>query len=301
MESSVHPSTVVSARSADLDIRALRRGGLRLTRYAVMVLLASFFLLPYVWMVSGSLRTQNEIFANLHPLSLWTFVPKQWTLASFQALLELKPFPFTHYVWNSLIVAFTVTVFSLLINSCAAYVFARIRFPGRDLLFVAFLATMVIPFEVLAIPLYIEMRAFHWVDTYQALIIPFVASPLGMFLLRQFFLGLPRELEDAARIDGCSLFGAFWRVVLPNAAPALIAFGLVRFQFSWDSFIWPLIVAPSPPVRVIQVAIASFDSDQVVQWDLIFAAAVIASLPIVLLFAFLQRYYVQGVATSGLK
>jgi multiple sugar transport system permease protein len=145
------------------------------------------------------------------------------------------------------------------------------------------------------------MRTFRWVDTYQALIVPFVASPVGMFLLRQFFLGLPRELEEAARIDGCSLFGAFWRVVLPNATPALIAFGLIRFQFSWDSFIWPLIVAPSPPVRVIQVAIASFDSDQVVHWDLIFAAAVIASLPIVLLFAFLQRYYVQGVVTSGLK
>jgi multiple sugar transport system permease protein len=301
VESSAHAGTVVPARSAHLDTRALRSGGLRLTRYAFMLVLATFFLLPYVWMVSGSLRTQNEIFANLYPLSVWTFVPKQWTLASFQTLLQLQPFPFTHYVWNSLIVAFTVTVFSLLVNSCAAYVFARIRFPGRDILFVIFLATMVIPFEVLAIPLYIEMRAFHWVDTYQALIVPFVASPLGMFLLRQFFLGLPRELEDAARIDGCSLFGAFWRVVLPNATPALIAFGLIRFQFSWDSFIWPLIVAPSPPVRVIQVAIASFDSDVVVQWDLIFAAAVIASLPIVLLFAFLQRYYVQGVVTSGLK
>ena len=295
-------ATLASARPAThLETLDLRRSALRAGRYALMVLLAAFFLLPYVWMVSGSLRTQNEIFANLFPLSIWTFVPKQWTLASFQALLQLEPYPFTHYLWNSLVVAGTVTVLSLIVNSCAAYVFARIRFPGRDALFVAFLATMVIPFEILAIPLYIEMRTLRWVDTYQALIVPFVASPVGMFLLRQFFLGLPRELEEAARIDGCSLFGAFWRVVLPNAAPALIAFGLIRFQFSWDSFIWPLIVAPSPPVRVIQVAIASFDSDQVVHWDMIFAAAVIASLPIVLLFAFLQRYYVQGVVTSGLK
>jgi multiple sugar transport system permease protein len=302
--SSAHAGTVVPAQPAGgvhLDALVVRRLALRAARYAVMVLLAAFFLLPYVWMVSGSLRTQNEIFANLQPLSVWTFIPKQWTLASFQALLQLEPFPFTHYLWNSLFVAVTVTVLSLIVNSFAAYVFARIKFPGRDVLFIAFLATMVIPFEILAIPLYIEMRAFRWVDTYQALIVPFVASPVGMFLLRQFFLGLPRELEDAARIDGCSLFGAFWRVVLPNATPALIAFGLIRFQFSWDSFIWPLIVASSPPVRVIQVAIASFDSDQVVHWDLIFAAAVIASLPVVLLFAFLQRYYVQGVVTSGLK
>jgi multiple sugar transport system permease protein len=302
--SSAHTGTIIPAQPAGrahLDALALRRSALRLTRYGTMLVLAALFLLPYAWMLSGSLRTQNEIFANLYPLSIWTFVPKQWTLASFQSLLQLQPFPFTHYLWNSLVVAFAVTSLSLVVNSCAAYVFARIPFPGRDLLFVVFLATMVIPFEVLAIPLYLEMRALHWVDTYQALIVPFIASPLGMFLLRQFFLGLPRELEEAARIDGCSLFGAFWRVVLPNATPALIAFGLIRFQFSWDSFIWPLIVAPSPPVRVIQVAIASFDSDQVVQWDLIFAAAVIASLPIVLLFAFLQRYYVQGVVTSGLK
>jgi multiple sugar transport system permease protein len=299
--SSAQAGAVVHARGIHLDAVVLRRVALRAARYAVMLVLAVFFLLPYVWMVSGSLRTQNEIFANLQPLSVWTFVPKQWTLASFQALLQLEPFPFTHYLWNSLFVAVAVTVLSLIVNSFAAYVFARIKFPGRDILFIAFLATMVIPFEILAIPLYIEMRIFRWVDTYQALIVPFVASPVGMFLLRQFFLGLPRELEDAARIDGCSLFGAFWRVVLPNATPALIAFGLIRFQFSWDSFIWPLIVAPSPPVRVIQVAIASFDSDQVVRWDLIFAAAVMASLPIVLLFAFLQRYYVQGVVTSGLK
>lgn len=303
MSSSAQVGTVLPARArrAQLEGASLRRAVLRVVRYVSMLVLAALFLLPYVWMVSGSLRTQNEIFANLYPLSIWTFVPRQWTLASFQALLQLQPFPFTHYLLNSLIVAFVVTALSLVVNSCAAYVFARIRFPGRDLLFIVFLATMVIPFEVLAIPLYLEMRALHWVDTYQALIVPFVASPLGMFLLRQFFLGLPAELEEAARIDGCSLFGAFWRVVLPNATPALIAFGLIRFQFSWDSFIWPLIVAPSPPVRVIQVAIASFNSDQLVQWDLIFAAAVIASLPIVLLFAFLQRYYVQGVVTSGIK
>ncbi len=303
MRSSAQAGAVARAdsRRAQLEGVALRSSAIRFIRYASMLVLAALFLLPYVWMVSGSLRTQNEIFANLYPLSVWTFVPKQWTLASFQALLNLQPLPFTHYLLNSLIVAFTVTALSLVVNSCAAYVFARIRFPGRDLLFVVFLATMVIPFEVLAIPLYLEMRALHWVDTYQALIVPFIASPLGMFLLRQFFLGLPAELEEAARIDGCSLFGAFWRVVLPNATPALIAFGLIRFQFSWDSFIWPLIVAPSPPVRVVQVAIASFDSDQLVQWDLIFAAAVIASLPIVVLFAFLQRYYVQGVVTSGIK
>ena len=266
-----------------------------------MIALAAFFLLPYLWLVSGSLRTQQELFENIFPLSLWTFIPRQWTLANFEALLATQPYPFTHYVLNSLFVAVTVTFFSLILNSCAAYVFARIKFPGRDALFVAFLATMIVAFEVLSIPLYLQMQAFGWIDTYQALIVPFVASPLGMFLFRQFFLGLPRELEEAARVDGCSMFAAFWRIVLPNAVPALIAFGIIRFQFSWDSFIWPLIVAPSPPVRVIQVAIASFDTDVQVQWNLIFAAGVIASVPIILLFTFFQRFYVQGTVTSGLK
>jgi multiple sugar transport system permease protein len=273
----------------------------RTARYGLMLALAAFFLLPYVWMVSGSLRTQAEIFANIYPLTLWTFLPRQPTLGNFQALLNLQPLPFTHYIFNSLFVAVTVTALSLVINSCAAYAFARLEFPGRDVLFVLFLSTMIIPFEVLAIPLYLEMRWLNWIDTYQALIVPFVASPLGMFLLRQFFLGLPRELEEAARIDGCSMFGAFRRIVLPNSVPALIAFGVIRFQFSWDAFVWPLIVAPSPPVRVIQVAIASFDTDVQVQWNLILAAAVLASLPIILMFAFLQRFYVQGMLTSGMK
>ncbi len=273
----------------------------RAAHYGLMLVLAAFFLLPYVWMVSGSLRTQAEIFANIYPLTLWTFVPREPTLDNFRALLNLQPLPFTHYIFNSLFVAVTVTAFSLVINSFAAYAFARLEFPGRDVLFVIFLSTMIIPFEVIAIPLYLEMRWLRWVDTYQALIVPFVASPLGMFLLRQFFLGMPRELEEAARIDGCSMFGAFRRIVLPNAVPALIAFGVIRFQFSWDAFVWPLIVAPSPPVRVIQVAIASFDTDVQIQWNLILAAAVLASLPIILIFAFLQRFYVQGMLTSGMK
>ncbi len=284
--------------SAGVNPGALAR---RTARYGAMLLVATFFLLPYVWMVSGSLRTQAEIFENIYPLTPWTFLPKEPTLENFRALLNLQPLPFTHYVFNSLFVAVTVAACSLVLNSFAAYAFARIAFPGRDVLFVLFLSTMIIPFEVLAIPLYLEMRALGWIDTYQALIVPFVASPLGMFLLRQFFLGLPRELEEAARMDGCSMFTAFWRIVLPNAVPALIAFGVIRFQFSWDAFVWPLIVAPSPPVRVIQVAIASFDTDIQIQWNLILAAAVLASLPVILIFAFLQRYYVQGMATSGLK
>jgi multiple sugar transport system permease protein len=279
----------------------ITRVGLRALLYVVLVAIAVVMLFPYVWMLSGSLRSQPEIFANLYPLTIWTLVPKKWTLENFRALLDLQPFPFTHYVFNSLFVAVTVTALSIVVNACAAYVFARIPFRGRDQLFALFIATTIIPFEVIVVPLYLEMRLFDWVNTYRALIIPFAASPFGMFLLRQFFRGIPYELEEAARIDGCSRFGAFVRVILPNSLPALIAFAIIRFQLSWDSFLWPLIAASSPEVRVIQVAIATFDSDVEIKWNLIFAAAVIASFPVVMIVAFLQRYYVQGVATTGFK
>jgi multiple sugar transport system permease protein len=277
------------------------RVALRVLLYALLIVIAIAMLFPYVWMFSGSFRSQSEIFANLYPLSLWTLWPQVWTLDNFQALLDLRPYPFTHYVLNSLIVAVSVTTLSLFVNAFAAYVFARVPFKGRNQMFALFLATTIIPFEVIAIPLYLEMRLFNWVDTYWALIIPFAASPFGMFLLRQFFLAIPYELEEAARMDGCSRFGAFWRIILPNSLPALIAFAIIRFQLSWDSFLWPLIAGSAPEVRVIQVAIATFDSDIEIKWNLIFAAAVIASVPVILLVAFLQRYYVQGVSTSGFK
>ncbi len=282
-------------------IARLARLAGRALLYVVLSAIAVVMLFPYVWMLSGSLRSQPEIFANLYPLTIWTLVPKKWTLDNFRALLDLQPFPFTRYVANSLFVAVTVTALSIVVNACAAYVFARIPFRGRDQLFALFITTTIIPFEVIVVPLYLEMRLFDWVNSYRALIIPFAASPFGMFLLRQFFRGIPYELEEAARIDGCSRFGAFVRIIIPNSLPALIAFAIIRFQLSWDSFLWPLIAASSPEVRVIQVAIATFDSDVEIKWNLIFAAAVIASLPVVMIVAFLQRYYVQGVATTGFK
>jgi ABC-type glycerol-3-phosphate transport system permease component len=294
--------TVAAAgRARSSPIARAVRVLLRALLYVTLVAIAIVMLFPYVWMLSGSLRSQPEIFANLYPLTIWTLVPKKWTLDNFRALLELQPFPFTHYVFNSLFVAVAVTALSIVVNACAAYVFARIPFRGRDQLFALFITTTIIPFEVIVVPLYLEMRLFDWVNSYRALIIPFAASPFGMFLLRQFFRGIPYELEEAARIDGCSRFGAFVRIIIPNSLPAIIAFAIIRFQLSWDSFLWPLIAASSPEVRVIQVAIATFDSDVEVKWNLIFAAAVIASLPIVMIVAFLQRYYVQGVATTGFK
>lgn len=289
------------ARTAGRPWVLARRGAGQAGLYLVLATLAAVFLVPYVWMAASSLRPQAEMFRYVSPLSWKTFVPEVLTFDAYRELFRLVPFPFSRYLLNSLFVAGTVTGLSLVVNAMAAYAFARLAFPGREVLFAVFLSTMIVPFEVLAIPLYLQVRALGWVNTYQALIIPWVANPLGIFLLRQFFQEIPRELEEAARIDGCSYYGAFRHVVLPNAVPALVAFALIRFQASWDAFLWPLIAAPAAEKRVIQVAIASFATEVQTRWDLTFAASTMATVPIIVIFLILQRYYVQGVVLSGLK
>jgi multiple sugar transport system permease protein len=270
-------------------------------RYLILTSISLAFIIPLLWMFLAAFKPQAEIFRYIYPVSWQTFLPQDWTLENFGRLLALEPYPFTRYLGNSLFVALTVTAGSLVVNAMAAYAFARLDFPFRNLLFVLFLLTVMVPFEAFAIPLYLQMRSFGWVNTYKALIIPWIANGAGIFLLRQFFLDIPRDLIEAARIDGCSHVGAFARIVIPNSVPALITFSLIRFQASWDSFFWPLIVAPSPEKRVVQVAIATFTTEVQTQWGLTFAASTLATLPILLIFLFLQRYYVQGVIMSGMK
>ncbi len=280
------------------SIRRLAGGGLL---YLTLWTLAMVFIVPYLWLFFSSIKPAREIFQYIFPLSWKTFIPQVFTLDAYRELFHMVPFPFSRYLANSVFVAVSVTALSLVVNALAAYAFAKLEFPGRNILFGIFLSTMIVPFEVLAIPLYIQVRSFGWINTYQALIIPWVAQPLGIFLLRQFFQEIPKELEEAARIDGCSYFGAFRRIVLPNSVPALVAFALIRFQASWDAFIWPLIAAPAAEKRVIQIAIASFVTEVQTRWDLTFAASSMATIPIIVLFLILQRYYVQGVVMSGLK
>ncbi len=295
------PEKPLPAHTAAPSRWQLRRTATKSALYLTLGGLALAWVTPYVWMLASSLRPQVETFQHVIPLSWKTFVPQSFTLASYRELFALVPFPFSRYVFNSIFVALSVTTLSLIVNALAAYAFARLEFPGRSVLFAIFLSTMIVPFEVLAIPLYLQIRSFGWVNTYQALIIPWIANPLGIFLLRQFFQEIPRELEEAARIDGCSYVGAFRHVVVPNSIPALVAFALIRFQASWDAFLWPLIAAPSAEKRVIQVAIASFVTEVQTRWDLTFAASVVATLPVAAAFLVLQRYYVQGVVMSGLK
>jgi len=188
-----------------------------------------------------------------------------------------------------------------LVNALAAYAFARLRFPGRDLLFLLVLLTIIVPFEAIALPLYQVSRILNWLDTYQVMIVPVLANAFSIFLLRQFFLGIPSELEDAALVDGASRLRIFFQIVVPLSWPAIISTSLITFQASWDAFFWPLIATNSPEVRVIQIAVSNLVGQDATYWDDLFAAVAIAALVPMILFFIFQRYYTVGITTTGLK
>ncbi len=261
--------------------------------------LAVVFVFPLAWMLLSSLRPVAEIFQYVFPFSVWTVVPLHPTSESYRHLFHDEPFG--RYLANSLIVASCVAALDVAVSSMAAYAFARIRFPGREVLFFLVLAVMIIPFEALLIPLYLIVRWLGWVDSYAALIIPMVPRAFSIFLLRQFFRGLPKELDDAARIDGCQHWGIYWHIMLPLSRPVLLSVALLAFQEMWGSFTWPLVVTNNASMRVVQVAVATFGQGDAIQYDKIFAALSLAAGVPIVLFMLFQRYYVRGIATAGLK
>ena len=202
---------------------------------------------------------------------------------------------------NSVGLAVAAVLLSLAINSLIAYVLAWLEFPGREMLFVVILATMLIAFEAKLVPLFIILQKLNLYDTYFAILVPWLTDAFFIFLLRQHFKGLPRELFEAAILDGASFFRIYWNVMLPNIKPGLISAAFIKFIFTWDSFIWPLIAVRDQSKMVITVAIAKLFSDEYVLWELVFAGSFVATIPVIILFLFLQRYYVSGFTTSGLK
>jgi multiple sugar transport system permease protein len=255
-------------------------------------LLAAF---PFFWMVRSSIMP-TRLIMKFPPV----WIPTSVTLENFTHLLVRQPFG--RYVFNSLLVATTVTLGQLIISSMGAYAFARLRFPGRDRLFLAYLATMVIPAQVTLIPQYVLVSRLGWVDSYASLTVPFLASAFITFLLRQFFLSIPRELEEAARIDGAGHFRIFATIVMPLAGPALATSALLAFIGNWTSFLWPLIVTRSRDLRTVPVGLAAFQQEMgVTDYGQIMAGSVLAMLPMFILFVLLQRHIIASLATSGLK
>jgi multiple sugar transport system permease protein len=250
---------------------------------------------PFVWMVLGSFKPQAE-FLRLPP----TWLPEQWTLDNYRRLFQNLDFP--RFFTNSFVVATAVTIGNLIFAPMLGWALAKLEFRGKRFLLLLVLATLMLPASATLIPLFVLMSSLNLVNTYFALILPFLAGPLGVFLTRQLFLGLPDELMEAARIDGAGEFGIFWRIGMPLAAPVLATLGILTFLGSWNSFLYPLVMTQEPEMYTLPVALATFATGQYqADHGMLMAGSVVLVLPVLLVFVLMQRWITEGVATTGLK
>jgi multiple sugar transport system permease protein len=283
------------ARRRAPSVRRRRLVG-NLVATVVASVIGLLFVLPFLWMLSSSLKDLSEIYQ--FPPRL---IPEriQWTnyIDAWNAL------PFDIFFANSFIVSVTTTVGVVFTCSLAGYSFARLRYPGRNQIFLAYLATMMIPFPVLMVPLFVIMRNLHLVDTLWSLILPAIFTPAGTFLMRQFILTLPRELEEAARVDGCGFFGIYWRIVLPLMKPVIATLAIFTFLGSWNEFLWPLISISSIENKTLPLGLTMFQSQLSgrTPWNQVMASATFTIIPVLILFVLGQKYYVKGIVTTGLK
>lgn len=267
-----------------VGVRVLLQGG--------MVLAASAFLFPFFWMVSNALRPDGEVF-TVPPHLLPSRV--QWH-NFVEAWLYL---PFGRFFANSAFVAGSITAIVLVVSTLAGYAFARLRFPGRGMLFLLYLATLMVPQAVIVIPLFLMMSAVGWIDSYQALILPMAFSSFGTFLMRQFFLGIPKELEEAALIDGASHLRILVSIMLPLSRSALGLLALFTFTGQWNAFLWPLIVVNGPDHATLPLGLTLFQGQQGTQWNYMMAGATIAMAPGLTLTVLMQRYIFSGIAIGS--
>lgn len=259
-----------------------------------MILLAVCMGLPFVWMLSTSLKTPGQTF--LYPPQ-WIPRPPQWH----NYLDAWQKANFGHYFFNSVFITVVTVTGQLLTSSLAAFSFARLRYKGRDALFLGYLATMMIPGQVVMIPNFILMRYFGWVNSYQALIIPAIFTAYGTFMLRQYMLSIPTELDEAATIDGCNKLDVYWHVIMPLSKAALATLGVFSFIGAWNSFQWPLIITNDPSMFTLPIGLSSFNSEHGSNYTLMMAGTVICVSPILILYCFAQNYFVEGIALSGIK
>ena len=264
--------------------------------YVVLSIVGIIFIMPFAWMVANSFKDIRGIY-KFPP----EFVPEVWHFENYT-----EAWTATHFdigFLNSALVAAAVVLGQVVTASLAGYSFARLRYPGRDKIFLLYISLMMVPFTVLLIPLYIQMRAFGWVSTLQAVIVPFLFTPWGTFMMRQFMVTIPRALEDAARIDGCGFFRTYWLIILPLTKPALATLAIFTFVNTWNSYQWPLIVLAKPKVKTLPLLLASFQNQSAMRtpWHLIMAASTFVVVPVLIAFVVGQKYYVRGIVTTGIK
>ncbi len=266
----------------------------RLALHALLLGVGILFALPFVWSLSTSLKPLADLFAVTPNL-----IPSEVRWENYGDVFGTVPF--ARFYLNTILVTAARVVGQVFLASLAAFAFARLRFPGREALFFLLLSALMIPEQVIIIPRYILLREFGWLDSYQGLIVPLLFSAFGTFLLRQFFLSIPNDYQEAATLEGANPFQIYWQIFLPLARPALAAFAFLVLQWSWNEFLWALIVTNTTEKQVLSVGIALFQGEHSTNTAVMMAAANMATIPILVLFVFFQRQLIEGITLSGLK
>jgi multiple sugar transport system permease protein len=270
----------------------------RVIGYIVLIIVAGMMVVPFLWMITTSLKAPGTEFS--YPPQI---LPTQLDFSNYNQLFN--NLPFGQYFVNTVLITLFTVLGQLLICSLAAYGFARLNFMGRDTIFVLYLTTMMIPFQITLIPLFLIVFQIGWVNTYQGLIVPGISSAFGIFLLRQSFLNIPKDYQDAARIDGASEWVIFARIFLPLNGPALATLGVFAFMGTWTDLLWPLLIARNEQMRTLELGLAYFNQrpNAFLQpnWPLLMAGSVVVMLPVLIVYIVAQRYFIQGIALSGVK
>lgn len=251
-------------------------------------------LFPFLWMLATSFKTNREVYSS--GLSI---IPKSFSLANYTKAFDVAPVMV--YLTNSIVVSLTTTIGVVITSLLAGYALSRLHFPGRNVIFIAVLGTMMVPHQSSMIPSFIMLKNFGWLDSYKALIIPFLVYPFAVFMMRNFLMNLPKELEEAAYLDGCTRLQILYKIFLPLSKPAIASIVIINFTHVWNDFFWPLVMTKSVEMRTMQVGLSMLKNEFTLQWPLLMAATVISALPIFVIYILFQRFFVQGSVSSGVK
>jgi multiple sugar transport system permease protein len=288
MEAAVDPALTIRSRRA----QNWHRIG-RFVLYVALIMGILFVTIPYLWMLSASLKQEREIYEpGLN------FLPNSIYLQNYIDIVQ--DYQIIRWLFNSFLIGFIVIISNMTFTVLAGYAFARLRWPARDFLFYVYLGAMMIPIQVRLIPSFIIIKELGWVNTYQGIASLQLVEFFGVFLIRQFMLNMPRELEDAARIDGCGWFRVLWQIIIPNSKPALAALAIFTFTASWNNFLWPLVVINQEHYMTIQVGLASMKGE-IIPWGLLMAGTMISAVPLFIVYIILQKLFTQGIVMSGIK
>jgi multiple sugar transport system permease protein len=284
-------------RKADQRDRSLRRVRTFLSRavvYFIAIFVALTVIFPLIWILLTAFKSLPETY-------IWppTLLPANWRFDSFSQLFQVVPF--ARFFLNSVCVSLPICILNLLFCSLAGYVFAKFQFPGKSILFIIVLATIMIPFQVTMIPAFSILVELGWNNSYLGLIVPGMVGAFGIFLMRQFMMSIPTELIEAARIDGAGEFRIYTQIIIPSSKPAFAALAIFTFLESWNSFLWPLIVIDTPQMRTLPLGLALLKTQFISQWPLIMAATLLSSLPVILIYIIFQRQFIRGILLTGLK